>query len=186
MQIRHLLLTTTAASLLFGTLGLAAYNGNSPAWANSTPSEAPASLELAQRGNRSTGAGQRNARRRGERLTAAAAELGVSEAELRDALGLPEQPIQPDLAGTAAQLGTTEADLRNDLRSSIQPGPGRRGRRPDLAAVAQQYGVSTEMLLSALGLPTERPQPNLTAAANQLGVSEDALRNALRPDRRCD
>ena len=43
-----------------------------------------------------------------------------------------------------------------------------------------------EMLLSALGLPTERPQPNLTAAANQLGVSEDALRNALRPDRRCD
>jgi hypothetical protein len=186
MQIRHLILTTTAASLLVSTLGLAAFIGNSKAWANPNTSVAPSNLELAQRGNRPHREGPRGAYRRGQHLAAAAAELGVSETELRSALGLPEQPIEPDFTGAAAQLGTTETELRSALRSSIQPGPGPRGRRPDFAAVAQQYGVSTEVLLSALGIPAERPQPNIAAAAQQLGVSEESLRNALRPDRRCD
>ena len=186
MQTRNLVLTTTAASLLVGTLGLAAVIGHNKAWANSTPAGVSTHLELAQRGNRPAGADWRGARRRGERLAAAAVELGVSEAELRSALDLPEQPIDPDFAGAAVQLGTTEAELRNALGSSTRPGPGTRGRRSDFAAVAQQYGVSTETLLSALGVPTERPRPNLAAAAEQLGVSEDALHNALRPSRNCD
>jgi lambda repressor-like predicted transcriptional regulator len=186
MQIRHLILTTTAASLLVSTLGFAATLGNGTAWANPTPSEGTVSLELAQRGNPSTQGSQRGANRRGQHLATAAAELGVSETELRTALGLPEQPIEPDFAGAAAQLGTTETELRNALRSSHQAGPGPGGRRPDFAAVAQQYGVSTETLLSALGVPAERPQPDIAAAAQQLGVSEDVLRDALRPNRRCD
>lgn len=45
---------------------------------------------------------------RGPDLAAAAAQLGVSEAELRAALG----PPPPDLAAAAAQLGISEADLR--------------------------------------------------------------------------
>jgi hypothetical protein len=187
MTLRNLMLATTAASMLLGTAGLAVFTSGSPARANAASSSEHPIGQLKQQGNRPDGAGRNQAQRRGERLAAAAAELGVSETELRTALGLlPRQPIAPDFAGAAAQLGTTETELRYALRPATQPGRGPRGRRPDFAAVAQQYGVSTETLLSALGVPAERPQPDITAAAQQLGVSEDELRNALRPNCRWD
>lgn len=44
-------------------------------------------------------------------LAAAAARLGISEAQLREALG----PPPPDLAAAAARLGITEAELRGAL-----------------------------------------------------------------------
>jgi hypothetical protein len=186
MKLRHLMLTTTAAATLLGAVGLAILSGNSLAGAETVSSVNQSTLGLKQQGNRPDHYRGARGQQRGQRLVEAAAELGVSETQLRTALGLPEQPIEPNFAGAAAELGTTEAELRNALRSSTQPGPGPRGRRPDFAAVAQQYGVSTETLLSALGVPAERPQPNLAAAAQQLGVSEDELRNALRPDCRWD
>ena len=55
----------------------------------------------------------------GPDLTAVAAKLGVSEADLRAALG----PPPPDLAAAAAQLGISEADLR----AGLGPPPGQRG-----------------------------------------------------------
>lgn len=186
MKLRHLVLTTTAAATLLGAVGLAVLSGNSLAWAETDSSVTQSNSGLKQQGNRPDQYRGGRGQRRGQRLAEAAAELGVSETQLRTALGLPEQPIEPDFAGAAAQLGTTETELRNALRSSTQPGPGPRGRRPDFSAVAQQYGVSTETLVSALGVPTERPQPDITAAAQQLGVSEDELRDALRPDCRWD
>jgi hypothetical protein len=49
-------------------------------------------------------------------LAAAAAKLGVTEQQLRDALGPPPQNGQrPDLASAASKLGVTEAQLRAAL-----------------------------------------------------------------------
>ncbi|MCB0173644.1 MAG: YHYH protein [Anaerolineae bacterium] len=55
----------------------------------------------------------------GPDLAAVAAQLGVSEADLRAALG----PPPPDLAAAAAQLGVSEANLR----AALGPPPGRGG-----------------------------------------------------------
>jgi spore coat protein CotH len=50
-------------------------------------------------------------------LAAAAAILGVTEAELQEALGDPAE-AQPDLAAAAAQLGVTEQELMDALAAS--------------------------------------------------------------------
>ncbi|MEB3289765.1 MAG: hypothetical protein VKI82_07610 [Leptolyngbya sp.] len=120
----------------------------------------------------------------GEHLEAVAEQLGVSEAALRSALGIPDQPPQrPDLAAAAAQLGTTEEELRTSLHEHMQsqhqsrPGQGPQAGPPDFTALAQQYGVSEAEFRSILGIPN---RPDLAAAASQLGVSEAALRDALR------
>ena len=187
MKIHNLGLTTTAAALLLGSLGLSVGLNIATAQADTAPTEMPFSTPgLKQQSGRSDGEFSRGRYHRGERLAEAAAELGVSETELRTALGLPEQPIEPDLAGAAAQLGTTETELRNSLRDSTQAGSGRWGRRPNFDAVAQQYGVSTEALLTALGVPAQRPRPDIAAAAERLGVSEDDIWDALRPNCRRD
>ncbi|MCB0168553.1 MAG: YHYH protein [Anaerolineae bacterium] len=55
----------------------------------------------------------------GPDLAAAAAQLGVSESDLRAALG----PPPPDLVAAAAQLDVSEADLR----AALGPPPGRAG-----------------------------------------------------------
>ncbi|NJL45371.1 MAG: hypothetical protein HC922_05790 [Leptolyngbyaceae cyanobacterium SM2_3_12] len=170
MTLQRILLTTTAASLLLGSLGLAVFNRVSPALAQGQPGQ-----ESEQFGGRQGRPG------RGDRLAAAAEQLGVTEAALKTALGLPAERPQPDFAAAATQLGTTEAELRTALQDSRQ-GEGRRGGRPDWEAVAAQYGVSEAELKTALGLPAERPQPNLAAAAAQLGVNETDLRNALQGD----
>ncbi len=128
------------------------------------------------------GRGQRGAQR-GEHLAAAAAQLGVSEADLRSALGMPDQrPQRPDLAAAAAQLGTTEDELRTSLRSFMQSqrqarqGQGPQAGHPDFTALAQQYGVSEAEFRRIMGIPN---RPDLAAAAAQLGVSEADLRSAL-------
>jgi hypothetical protein len=181
MKIRNLLLTTTAASLLLGTAGLTLWAG--PNSAQATPG---ASIGGSNQMNQHPPCRNPQFQRsrplqRGERLAAVAAQLGVSETDLRAALGLPEQPAQPDFAGAAAELGTSEDELRAALRDSRRGGAGPRRHRPDFAAVAEQFDVSTEALLAALGLPTEQPQrPDLETVAAELEVSESDLRNALR------
>ncbi len=121
---------------------------------------------------------------RGAHLEAAAAQLGVSEEALRDALGIPDQPLQrPDLATAAAELGTTEDELRDTMHNFIQTqrearqGQGPQAGPPDFTAIAQQYGVTEVEFRRIMGIPE---RPDFAAAAAQLGVSEDALRNALR------
>jgi DNA-binding FadR family transcriptional regulator len=51
--------------------------------------------------------------------------LGVSETDLKAALGLPDNlPPRPDLAAAATQLGVSETDLREALRPSMERGRG--------------------------------------------------------------
>lgn len=122
----------------------------------------------------------------GRHLSEAAAQLGVSEAALRSALGVPDQrPERPDLAAVAEQLGTTEDELRASLRDYMQSqrqarqGQGPHAGPPDFTALAQQYGVSEAEFRRLMGIPD---RPDLATAAAQLGVTEDALREALRPN----
>lgn len=88
-------------------------NGNQPAGGGQPGAGPPAN-----------GSGQRSAPPSGQPgqgpdLAAAAAQLGVSEADLRAALG----PPPPDLVAAAAQLGVSEADLR----AALGPPPGQGG-----------------------------------------------------------
>ncbi|MGB3135908.1 MAG: hypothetical protein WBB18_03785 [Nodosilinea sp.] len=154
------LITTGLTMALLGGLGLAAFS--------QTTQQPPGTQSVKQ---------QPEGRGRGHgRLAAAAAELGVSETDLKTALGLPaEPPPRPDLAAAAAQLGISEADLQDAMHS----GSGERGQR--LATAAAELNISEANLRTALGLPAEPPpRPDLAAAAAQLGVSEADLQNALR------
>lgn len=55
----------------------------------------------------------------------AAAQLGTTEATLREALGLPAQPPQrPNLQAAASTLGVTEEQLREALGVTIDPQTG--------------------------------------------------------------
>lgn len=157
-------LALAAAALMFGSLGFTVTSLAGPAQADSQS-------EISPDGCR---------RFRGPDFAAAAAQLGVSEDQLKAALGVPAERPQPDFAGAAAQLGTTEAELRSALRASR--GQGRRSF-PDLEAVAQQYDVTAAELADALGIPAERQRPDLAAAAAELGVTEAALTDALRSSR---
>ena len=58
-----------------------------------------------------------------------------------------------------------------------QPDGGQHGQRPDLAAVAEELGVTEQALLEALGDPSDGP-PDLAAAAQALGVTEEDLQAA--------
>ncbi|MBE9139892.1 hypothetical protein IQ254_22295 [Nodosilinea sp. LEGE 07088] len=164
-------MTALLAAGLVGGLGLAAFSQQTP-----------------EGGSEHHGRGHR------PDLTATAAQLGVSEADLKAALGLPaERPERPDLATAAAQLGVSETDLREAMVSAreavreqrqaagAEGDPQRGGRGDALASVATQLGVSEVDLQTALGLPAERPErPDLATAAAQLGISETELQEALR------
>ena len=79
------------------------------------------------------------------------------------------------------------------LDGELPPGEGGQmggeqgGGRPhvDLAAVAEQLGVSEDELRAALGDPRDGP-PDLEAAAQQLGISRSALYKKLRKDHYLD
>jgi prolyl-tRNA editing enzyme YbaK/EbsC (Cys-tRNA(Pro) deacylase) len=129
-------------------------------------------------------------------FAAAAKKLGVSEAELIKALGLPEKPPtgangrpdgpppKPDFAGAAKKLGVSEEQLINAL--GVPP-----HQRPDFAGAAKKLGVSEKDLIAALGIPEKPPtgangrpdgpppKPDFAGAAKKLGVSEEQLINAL-------
>jgi len=128
---------------------------------------------------------------RGPDFAAAAQKLGISEAQLKEALGVPatppapgERPPRPDFKAAAAKLGITEQQLVDAL--GVPPHPP----RPDFAAAAQKLGVSEANLKAALGVPEnppttppapgERPpRPDFKAAAEKLGVTEQQLMDAL-------
>jgi DNA-binding transcriptional regulator YdaS (Cro superfamily) len=162
---RSLITAGLALALLGGGLGFAAFSQTT----QSDPAQ-----PSAQPGERFEGRG----RGHGQGLANAAAQLGVSEADLKAALGLPaEPPPRPDLAAAATQLGISETDLREALRGDEQRSD--RGQR--LANAATELGISEADLRTALGLPTEPPpRPNLATAATELGVSEADLQEALR------
>ncbi len=122
----------------------------------------------------------------------AAQKLGVTEAKLKEALGVPanteanenERPRRPrfDIKGAAAKLGVTEEQLVNAL--GLPP-------RPNFAEAAKKLGVTEATLKEAVGVPTNptdsssenerprRPRLDIKGGAAKLGVTEEELTNAL-------
>ncbi len=132
-------------------------------------------------------------------FAAAAARLGTTEANLRQALGLPAQtpanegrPNQGErrrsnLQQAAAQLNVSEERLRQALGITVDPQTGQPTRprtRPNLQQVASQLGVTEAQLRTALGMPAEgarrmRPRLDIAGAAARLGVTEQQMIDAL-------
>ncbi|HSM80119.1 MAG TPA: hypothetical protein VLS96_00455 [Nodosilinea sp.] len=111
MTMHRSVITAALAAGLLGSLGLAMLGQASQA-------ETTLAQQQPQRPD-SQGPNMGRGRSHGQWLTEAATQLGVSETELRAALGLPAEPPQrPDLATAAAQLGVSEADLQSALRSA--------------------------------------------------------------------
>ncbi|WP_299412205.1 YHYH protein [Acaryochloris sp. IP29b_bin.148] len=65
----------------------------------------------------------------------------------------------PDFAAAAQKLGVSESQLREALGSpeNSPPQPGQRPPKPDLAAAAQKLGVTEQQLAEALGRPPNPP-----------------------------
>jgi hypothetical protein len=205
MTLQRTLLTTVAASVLLGSVGLVGFATLNPAQADTLVAQQSGpgrgNPQGQGQGNpqgqgqghgqghgQGQGQGQGNCQGRGQRgahLAEAATQLGVTEEALKAALGIPaERPQRPDLAAAATQLGTTETELRESLHNAMQEqrqgqgqGQGMRGGPPDFTALAQQYGVSEAEFRQIMGIPD---RPDLATAAAQLGVTEEALRDALQ------
>lgn len=177
------LLATVALPILMATMGYATASS-----ALNAGQGRPASMQLAQNPDQPEQPGQPGAKRRGPDFAAAAQKLGISEATLKAALGVPatppapgQRPPRPDFKAAAAKLGITEQQLKDAL--------GMRHRRPDFAAAAQKLGVTEDQLKTALGVPANppapgtegqrRPRPDFKAAAAKLGVTEQQLKDAL-------
>ncbi|MEH1876539.1 MAG: hypothetical protein V7K78_05710, partial [Nostoc sp.] len=115
MNIRRLLVVT-AIPVLVGTFGLISLNQANAA--NQFHQIAQAQLPLNQ-------PSETEPRRPRPDFAAAAAKLGVTEAQLKDALGIPtnfpnqgdrnQRPARPDFAAAAAKLGVSEAQLKDAL-----------------------------------------------------------------------
>lgn len=98
------------------------------------------------------------------RLSAAAAELGVEEADLVAAMRSQWQQRGQNgrgLTAMAEELGVSEAELRSALmpENSWREGARAGGRRPglDTAAAAEALGVTEAEVIDALGLNQRRP-----------------------------
>lgn len=174
------LLALIALPVLIGAFGCVAQNKTAAQTSNQL---AQASSQPNQQQE-----GQRN--HRGPDFAAAAQKLGISEAKLKEALGVPanptpgQRPPRPDFKAAATKLGITEQQLVDAL--GIPPHPP----RPDFAAAAQKLGVSEANLKAALGVPANPPstpptpgqrppRPDFKAAAAKLGVTEQQLVDAL-------
>ncbi|MEA5504301.1 hypothetical protein VB735_14495 [Halotia wernerae UHCC 0503] len=123
----------TAISVLTGTFGLISVNQVNAA--NPSYRIAQASQQPNQRPE-----GQRRPPR--PDFAAAATKLGVTEQQLKDALGVPANP-------------PTQGD-RNQ-----------RPPRPDLKAAAAKLGVTEQQLKDALGVPANPPGDRLEPPANR-------------------
>jgi hypothetical protein len=180
MAIRQLL-TLAALSALIGACGFI-----TPGQADSTN---PVRV-LAQNSPQPNQSQQQRPSRPRIDFAAAAAKLGVSEAQLKTALGVSntntttgQKPRRLDIPGAATKLGVTEQQLVEAL--GIPPRPP----RPNFAEAASKLGVSEAQLKEALGVPANPPtegdrqqrppRPDLASAAAKLGVTEQQLVEAL-------
>jgi membrane-bound lytic murein transglycosylase B len=176
------LLAAIAIPVIVGTFGCVALN----------QAAAQSPNRLAQNSSQPNQQQEGRRNHRGPDFAAAAQKLGITEAKLKEALGVPtnpqatpgQRPPRPDFKAAAAKLGITEQQLVDAL--GIPPRPP----RPDFAAAAQKLGVSEANLKAALGVPANPPstpptpgqrppRPDFKAAAAKLGVTEEQLVNAL-------
>jgi hypothetical protein len=187
MNIRRTL-AVAAIPVLVGTFGFISLNQASDKASFYQIAEAPQAPNQAPSGQR-----------RPPRIdfAAAATKLGVTEQQLKDALGVPanppsvggaspqenrtSRPPRPDFKAAATKLGVTEQQLKDALGV-----PANSRRRPDFAAAATKLGVTEQQLKDALGVPANpsgdrnsRRRPDFAAAATKLGVTEQQLKDAL-------
>ena len=78
--------------------------------------------------------------------------------------------------GPSLPQGPADADAAN-LATGMHPAATAR-QQPDLAAAAEELGITMEALQAALGDPSQGP-PDFATAAQQLGVTEEVLAAAL-------
>jgi hypothetical protein len=112
-------------------------------------------------------------------FTEAATKLGVTEAQLKEALGFPANYPKPDFTAAATKLGVTEAQLKDALGIPANLPEGQRPPRPNFTEAATKLGITEAQLKDALGFPPQRPRPNFAEAATKLGVTEAQLKDAL-------
>ncbi|MBE9181978.1 hypothetical protein IQ268_25755 [Oculatella sp. LEGE 06141] len=147
MTMNRCFLVLSAIPLVMGTLiavseQAIALPSQSVVAQNAAPSPSQRGQQEGQRGQ---GGQQREGQRgqRGQRghrppdFAAAAAQLGTTEAELKEALGLPTEPPapgsrpargerpRPDFAAAAERLGVTEEALREALEANRRPSDDR-------------------------------------------------------------
>jgi hypothetical protein len=170
MNIRRILVVT-AIPVLVGTFGLISLNQadaankfSQIAQAQQPPNQPPEGEKRPPRPD----------------FKAAATKLGVSEQQLKDALGVPanpptgdrnQRPPRPDFKAAATKLGVSEQQLKDALGVPANPPTGDRSQRPprpDFKAAATKLGVSEQQLKDALGVPPHPPGGDRSAPpANQ-------------------
>src|ERR671932_517286 len=116
----RLLLALSAIPVLIGTFGSVALN--------QATAQSPSRLAQNSSQPNQQQEGPRN--HRGPDFAAAAQKLGISEATLKEALGVPTTP----------------------------PAPGQRPPRPDFKAAAAKLGITEQQLVDALGIPPHPPR----------------------------
>ncbi len=182
-----------ASAVLLGSMGIA--NLSSANSGDTLVAQSSPSAEQPQEGHRG---GHSRGRHQRIDFTTAAAELNTTEAELKAALGIPEnhqeerRERQARFEGAATQLGVTSEALREALGITLDPEgrPQRPRTRPDLAAAAEQLNVTEAELRAAFGSPEagdrrggrrggSRPRLDIAGAAEQFGVSEAELAEIL-------
>lgn len=166
-----------ATAILLGAMGYADVSTAAP----SLNSEAQLRVQHAKGHHGGSGRGRHHR----IDFAAAAAELGTTEAELKAALGLPEnreEAARARFQAAASELGVTPEALRDALGITLdaEGRPQRPRTRPDLAAAAAQLNVTEAELRTAFGLPEDgrrgqRPRLDIAGAAAQFGVSEAEL-----------
>ena len=118
------LVSAIAIPVLIGTIGFVALN----------QATAQSPNQLAQDSSQPNRQREGRKNHRGPDFAAAAQKLGVSEADLKAALGVPSDP-----QGAPGE-------------------PGQRPPRPDLKAAAEKLGVTEQQLIDALGIPPRPPE----------------------------
>jgi len=131
MNIRRLL-PLLAIPVLVGTFGCGALH----------QATAQSPNQLAQNSSQPDQQGEGHKNHRRLDFAAAAQKLGVSEAQLKDALGIPanlqpgQRPPRPDFAAAATKLGVTQQQLMDAL--GVHPHSHQDGKQPNASPTSGQ------------------------------------------------
>jgi transcriptional regulator with XRE-family HTH domain len=128
-------------------------------------------------------------------LAKVAAALGISEDQLKEALGSDRNQSPETIKLAAKKLGVTETELMEamgppPMGQNDQAAGGERnqdtkekgspmGQKPDFTEAAATLGVTVEELIEALGPPGNSSPDSLKKAAEALGVTQEELMAVL-------
>jgi hypothetical protein len=197
MKIQRLWMLSITSLVIVGALG----------WTVSATVSAKTALSpnlLVQASPEDPAQGQMRKERRRIDFSAAAAQLGTTEAELKEALGVParppegdrpenrpenrpegSRPARPSFQEAATQLGVSEEQLTQALGLTIDPQTGEPSRprnRPDLQAAATELGVTKEQLKAALGMPDRPPTEGPQGRRGRLDIAGAATKLGVTED----